>query len=632
MAKFVSEEFCLELGARALQLRVDSIRSTTQSRSGHPTTALSSADIISVLFFHSMKFDLTNPREKNNDRFILSKGHGIPVVYAAYKQLGVLSDEELLLLRDFDSPLEGHPTPRFIYNEAATGSLGQGLAIGAGMALNARLENLSYKTYVMLGDGELAEGSVWEAAGFGAYYKLSNLIGIVDCNRLGQTGQTLYGHDVEQYAKKFEAFGWQTFVVDGHDISALLEVIDTAKNTIDRPTMIVAKTYKGHGVDEFQDKNGFHGKPVPADQLDRVLQNLQTNFSAEHHYLTNNDLITSKISVPETSTPVSPGIKLDIADDPKRKLFNSGETIATRKAFGYALAALGRVCNDVVVCDADVKNSTFTQFFEEEFPERFFQCFIAEQTMIGVTTGLESRGKIAFASTFGAFFTRAHDQIRMAGIGRNALRLCGSHCGVSIGEDGPSQMALEDLALMRSIPDSVVLYPSDGVSAYKLTEVMANYNNGVSYMRTTRLATPILYDHSEKFLLGGSKVLRQSDNDIYCIVAAGITVHEALKAYEQLKAQGVFVSVIDAYSVKPLDAQTIMRVAKSSGGKLITVEDHYEQGGLGEAVARLLVNDSIDVTCLAVRGISRSGTPEKLLAYAGIDAASIVSCVLSRRR
>ena len=617
-----------ELQARALQLRIDSIRSTTASGSGHPTTCLSTAEIVSALFFESMNFDLENPHEKNNDRFILSKGHGVPVVYAAYKQLGVLSDEDLMQLRQFDSPLEGHPTSRFVYNEAATGSLGQGLAIGAGMAIHAKQEDLEYKTYVLLGDGELAEGSVWEAAAFASHVGLNNLIGIVDCNRLGQSNQTLYGHDIDSIAKRFESFGWQVLMVDGHDIEQLLNALATAKQAKDKPVMIIAKTFKGYGVDAFEDKNGFHGKPVKKEELESVLASLRERFGDERPTIGGN--VSGGCATSLAARPIS----ISLTQDPNNKFFANNQTIATRKAFGYALTALGRASKEIIALDADVKNSTYTDIFEKEFPERFLQCFIAEQTMVGVATGLQTRGKIPFVATFGAFLTRAHDQIRMAGVGKNALRICGSHCGVSIGQDGPSQMALEDLAMMRSIPDSVVLYPSDGISTYKLVECMSNNHDGISYLRTTRSATPILYAEDEVFEVGGCKVIRHSDEDKACVVAAGITLHEALKAYEILKEQGVLISVIDAYSVKPLDSETIKDVARKSGNRVIVVEDHYPEGGLGEAVALAMAdspsNSETTVESLAVTKLSRSGKPEELLAYAGIDAKSIVQAVLLR--
>jgi transketolase len=618
----ITKEKFFELQARALHLRIDSIRATTANGSGHPTTCMSAADIISALFFYAMKFDVSDPKNKNNDRFILSKGHGVPAVYAAYKQLGVISDVELMQLREFTSPLEGHPTPRFIFNEAATGSLGQGLAIAVGMALSARFDKRDFSTYVLFGDGELAEGSIWEAAELASYYKLGSIIGFVDCNRMGQTGQTLVGHDIERHADKCRAFGWHVITIDGHDIEAICKAIDDGKKETFRPTMIIAKTYKGYGVAAFEDKNGHHGKPVAKEELAGTIETLKQRFTKEYEYPLQATKKTVKI------TPrMFPTITLDIKSDKNKELFAHDKKMSTRKAFGYGLAALGRVSNDVIAIDADVKNSTYVDIFESEFPDRLIQCFIAEQTMVGVATGLESREKIPFASTFGAFFTRAHDQIRMAGIGRNALRLCGSHSGVSIGEDGPSQMALEDLAMMRSIPNSVVLYPSDAVSAYKLVGVMAQYNDGISYMRTTRSDTAILYDLTGEFIIGGSRVLRQSENDKACIVAAGITLHEALRAYEMLKQKNIFVSVVDAYSVKPLDTKTITAMGKKSGNRIITVEDHYIEGGLGEAVASALVNESIKIDMLAVKKVSRSGKQKDLLAYAEIDAEAIIRLV-----
>jgi len=624
--KLPSEKKLSFLKNKALNLRIDSIRATTASKSGHPTSCLSAADIISTIFFNFLKYDLKNPKNPNNDRFILSKGHAIPVVYAAWKQLGVISDDQLLTLRKFDSVLEGHPTPRFAYNEAATGSLGQGLGIGVGMALNAKQENLDYKTFVMMGDGEIAEGSIWEAAELAAHYKLDNLIAIVDSNRLGQSGESIEGHDVTKYANKFEAFGFKTHVIDGHDLNQIFHALTQAYSTKDRPTAIIAKTLKGYGLKDIQDKNNFHGKPFKQEELESVIKELQNNFKED----TNN----TQDYKPEEPTIVenikTKNISISLQEDINSKLFDKDKKIATRKAYGYALAALGRNNQDVIALDADVKNSTFADIFEKEFPKRFIQCFIAEQSMVSIATGLQLRGKIPFAATFGAFFARAYDQIRMAGIGRNALRLAGSHCGVSIGEDGPSQMALEDIAIMRAVPNSVVLYPSDGVSAYKLTELMANYNDGVSYLRTSRPATQMLYDKNEDFKIGGCKVLKSSDNDQACIIAAGVTLHEALKAHEELLKQNINISVIDLYSVKPLDTKTIKGIAKKSGNRIITVEDHYIQGGLGEAVAAALVNDNIKVENLAVTQISRSGTPQELLEFAQIDSKSIVKKVINK--
>jgi transketolase len=609
------------LQRRALELRIDSIRATTASGSGHPTSCLSAADLISVLFFNTMKFKIENPKDKNNDRFIMSKGHAIPVVYAAWKQLGIIGDKELMQLRKFDSPLEGHPTSRTPYNEAATGSLGQGLGIGVGMALNAKKEALSYKTFVMMGDGEVAEGSVWEAAELGSHYKLNNLIGIVDCNTLGQSGKALHPNSAEKYAKKFEAFGWNAKVVGGHDIEAILETINSVDESSDKPFMIIAKTNKGQGLPSLANKNGFHGKPFKKEEFDAVMEELRSNFG-------------EKIEL-EASAPVKINIEkqehqkisIDLSTDINSALFDEDIHIATRKAFGLAIATLGKENKNIFALDGDVQNSTHTDLFAKENPEQFIQCYIAEQAMVSVATGLESRGKIPFAATFGAFFTRAHDQIRMAGIGKNALRLSGSHCGVSIGEDGPSQMALEDIAMMRSIPESIVLYPSDGVATYKLVEQMANYHDGISYIRTTRASKQMLYNKNESFPIGGCKVLKKNRKDKACIVAAGITLHEALRAYEKLQEKGISVSVIDLYSIKPIDSKTIIATAKASNHTVITVEDHYLEGGLGEAVQTALSCTTTCIKSLAVEKISRSGKPEELMRDAKIDAEAIVEAI-----
>ncbi|MCB9492798.1 MAG: transketolase [Epsilonproteobacteria bacterium] len=612
----------------ALQIRIDSIRATSQAGSGHPTSCLSAADIVSALFFHVLCYDLKNPEHPNNDRVILSKGHAIPVLYAAWKQLGVISDQELLSLRKFDSVLEGHPTSRFAYNEAATGSLGQGLSIGVGMALNARMRELDYTTYVILGDGEVAEGSVWEAAELAAHNNVDNLVAILDCNRLAQSGSSIHDHDVKKYARQFEAFGWNTCIIDGHNITDIVAALEHSKEQSGKPSMIIAKTFKGHGIAASENKDGFHGKPFELDDIQSLIDQLNTTFSSASNYAPSSLYAPSEptpADAHETKTPHIPDI--DLAHDDNSAEFTADKKLATRKAFGYALSALGHTSNSIIALDADVQNSTFTEMFAQAFPDRFIQCFIAEQNMVGIATGLQARGLIPFAATFGAFFTRCYDQIRMAGIGRNALRLCGSHSGVSIGEDGPSQMALEDIAMLSTIPDSIILYPSDAVATYKLTNLMAQYHDGISYLRTTRAATPVLYKKDEEFKLGGCKVLRQSDNDQVCIIAAGITLHEALKAHEQLKTEGIMAAVIDLYSVKPLDNQTIKKVAQKAGNRVITVEDHYLQGGIGSLVAHALSTTNIAVQSLAVKQLSRSGKPEELLAYAKIDAAAIVEKV-----
>lgn len=610
----------------ALNLRIDSIKATTASKSGHPTTCMAISDLTSVIFFNFLKYDLNNPENPNNDRFILSAGHAIPVIYAVYKNLGILTEEDLLKLREFDSVLEGHPTPRFKYNEAATGSLGQGLGIAVGMALNAKHDNLNYKTYCLIGDGEAAEGSVWEAAELAAHYKLDNLIAILNCNRLGQSGESIHGHDVNKFADKFKAFGFKTFIIDGHNIQEIYNTIELAQNIKDQPVIIIAKTLKGSGLKEIENKNNYHGKPFKQEELDNIIKELESNFNLKYiNKINYTPELPEKVNLNNKNL----NTKLNLEQDINNKFFEKNSKIATRKAFGLALEALGQVNNNIFVLDADVQNSTYTEFFAKKYPQNFIQCFIAEQNMISVATGLQSRGKIPFAATFSAFFTRAFDQIRMAGIGRNALRLCGSHSGVSIGQDGPSQMGLEDIAMFRVIPESIVLYPSDGVSAYKLTEIMANYNSGVSYLRTSRPETAILYNKNEEFKIGGCKILRESNNDKVCVIAAGITLHEALKAHDELLKQNINISIIDLYSIKPLDKETILKIAKKSGNKIITVEDHYLQGGLGQAVNSELINENILIKNLAVTKLPRSANEERLLSFEEIDANAIVKNVIN---
>jgi len=606
----------------AYRMRQWSLKMTTNAGSGHATSSLSAADIMAVLFFYAMRYDPKNFNNPNNDRFILSKRHAAPILYAAWKEVGQLTEEELLSYRSFDSVLEGHPTLRFPYAEAATGALGIGLSIGAGEALCAKLDTRSYKTFVLMGDSEISEGCIWEAAQIAAFYTLNNLIGIIDCNRLGQTTPTmeaLEGDAPERFKKMFVSFGWEPFIVDGHDIKALMETMDKARNVSDKPAIIIAKTKKGYGVDLFEDKEGFHGKALKQDQLDEALDQLKKRF-------------------PDVAAPSSYEWKPTLPEDEPRDIpckigamkkaaFTVGDEIATRKVYGVALAELGNVCQAVVSLDAEVKNSTYAELFEKAHPDRFFQCFIAEQNMVSMGVGFNRRGKIPFISTFGAFLSRAHDQIRMAAVGNASLRLVGSHAGVSIGQDGPSQMALEDIAMVRAIPDSVVLYPSDAVSAYKLVHAMANYDTGISYLRTTRMATPIIYKNDETFEIGGCKVVKQSDADQVCVIGAGVTLFEAIRAHEQLSKEGISISVIDLYSIKPLDVETIRSVAKASGKRVVTVEDHYLQGGLGEAVAAALCNDDLHINNLAVTKLPRSGKPAELLADAGIDAAAIMQAV-----
>ncbi len=607
----------------AYDMRKWSIKMTSNAGSGHATSALSAADIMAVLFFQIMQYDPNNYENPNNDRFILSKGHAAPILYAAWKEVGILSEDDLLTYRQFNSALEGHPTRRFSYAEAATGSLGTGLSIGVGEALNAKLDKRDYYTYVLLGDSEMSEGSVWEAIQIANYYRLNNLIGIIDCNRLGQstpTMQALEGNEPERFAQMVKSFGWQPMIVDGHDIPLLIEAFTDAKKST-QPVMVIAKTKKGYGVDLVEDKEGFHGKSLKPEDEHKALAQLEKRFSAAAHYAEGKNFEPEKPK-DEKFFPLDAA-----AIEMPTPTYTKGKEIPTRKAYGQALVALGGVSAAVISLDAEVKNSTFAELFENAYPDRFIQCFIAEQNMVSMGVGFERRGKIPFISTFACFLTRAHDQIRMAAIGTSPLRITGSHAGVSIGQDGPSQMGLEDIAMMRTLPGSIVFYPSDAVSTYKLVNQMARYCDGISYLRTTRMATPVIYDNTEQFPIGGCKVVRQSNNDQVCVIGAGITLHEALKAHDQLKKDGIMISVIDLYCVKPLDAKTISVIAKASNNRIITVEDHYPQGGLGEAVTAAVCNDDFTIVRLAVDTLPRSGKPAELLSEMGIDAAAIIKQV-----
>jgi transketolase len=598
----------------ANQLRIHSITSTTAAGSGHPTSCCSAADVVATLFFGHMRYDAKNPHYHNNDRFILSKGHAAPLLYAAWAETGLFPASELLKLRQFGSDFEGHPTPRLPFVDVATGSLGQGLSVGAGMALAARLDHLNYNTYVLLGDGEIAEGSVWEAASFAGVYKLNNLIAIVDDNRLGQSQATAFGHDIGVYRKRFEAFGWRVEDIDGHDIEEILEVL-SGVGLNDQPLCILAKTYKGAGVSFLQDKDGWHGKPLSQEEAAKAVAELQPSSKSG-----------IGVPIPAPAQLPAPNNAAPAGYPPIN--YKPGDLVATREAYGTALARIGETDQRIVALDGDTKNSTYADKFFKKFPDRSIECFIAEQNMVGVATGFGARGKVPFASTFACFFTRAYDQIRVAGISQANLKLAGSHVGVSIGEDGPSQMALEDIAMMRAVVGSVVLYPSDAVSTEKLLEQMAQ-KKGICFLRTSRPKTPVIYGNDEKFPIGGAKVVRQNAGDKATVVAAGVTLHEALKAADTLKAEGIGITVIDAYSIKPLGREVIKAAAQKTGHTVITIEDHYLEGGLGDAVAGELSADGIKVHKLAVTALPRSGKPAELLAHFGIDAAGIVKKVKS---
>jgi transketolase len=569
---------------------------------------------MATLFFGHMRFDAKNPHYHNNDRFILSKGHAAPLLYAAWAETGLFPAGELLKLRQLGSDFEGHPTPRLPFVDVATGSLGQGLSVGAGMALAARLDHLNYNTYVLLGDGEIAEGSVWEAASFAGVYKLNNLIAIVDDNRLGQSQATAFGHDIGVYRKRFEAFGWRVEDIDGHDIEEILEVL-SGVGLNDQPLCIIAKTYKGAGVSFLQDQDGWHGKPLNQAEAAKAIAELQPSSKSG-----------IGVPIPAPAQLPAPNNAAPAGYPPVN--YKPGDQVATREAYGTALTRIGEVDQRVVAMDGDTKNSTYADKFFKKFPDRSVECFIAEQNMVGVATGFGARGKVPFASTFACFFTRAYDQIRVAGISQANLKLAGSHVGVSIGEDGPSQMALEDIAMMRAIAGSAVLYPSDAVSTEKLVEQMAQ-KKGICFLRTSRPKTPVIYGNDEQFPIGGAKVLRQNAGDKVTVVAAGVTLHEALKAAEALKVEGIGITVIDAYSIKPLGRDVIKAAAQKTGHTVITIEDHYLEGGLGDAVAGELSADGIKVHKLAVTALPRSGKPAELLAHFGIDAAGIVKKVKS---
>ena len=602
----------------ATRLRIDSVRSTTAAGSGHPTSCCSAAELVAALFFSEMRYDPRRPDLPDNDRFVLSKGHAAPILYAAWAEAGIISRDSLLTLRRFDSDLEGHPTPRLPWVDVATGSLGQGLCAGVGIALNARRIGSEYRTYVMMGDGETAEGSVWEAAHVASFKALDSLCGIIDVNALGQSRPTQFGHDVDAIAALWRSASWHVVVIDGHDLQQVLNALDEARATRGRPTMIVAKTIKGKGISSVEGKPGWHGKAFKkGEEVDKALAELESQFVPEV----------------EAARPQAPRVVK--RDEPRRGRpgpppYKVGDSVATREAYGDAIARLGAVDDRIVALDGDVGNSTFSEKFEHKLPDRFYECFIAEQVMIGAAMGLAARGAIPFPSTFAAFLSRAADFIRMAAISNVNIKMAGSHAGVSIGEDGPSQMALEDLAMMRAQPNMTVVYPCDAVSTDRLIEAMAGHP-GPAYMRTSRPKTPVIYKADETFPIGGLKVLRQSAADVATVVGAGVTVFEALKAHEDLAKQKVSIRVIDLYSLQPIDAAALVRCARETKGRIITVEDHYAAGGIGDAVASAIAGDGFTVERLAVRQIPRSGTPEQLLDHYGISARHIVTAVLSAR-
>jgi len=597
-----SPDLWRELGQ---QLRVDAVRASAKAGSGHPTSSMSAADLAAVLLAEHFRYDFDEPKSPANDRLIFSKGHASPLVYGLFRAAGALSEEELMTYRQFGSRLEGHPTPALPWVDVATGSLGQGLPIGVGVALaGKRLNQLPFRVWVICGDSEMAEGSMWEAIEHAAFYELDNLTAIIDVNRLGQRGETMHGWDLSSYSDRLRANGWHAIEIDGHDVEAIDAAYREAKATSGRPSAVVARTIKGKGYSKVEDQGGWHGKAITdADDAIEELGGVRN--------------LTVDVPKPE------PRESHRFEPTPRQwPTYDVGSAVATRKAYGEALAALGGERGDVVALDGEVSNSTYAEIFRDAYPDRYFEMFIAEQQMIAAAVGLQVLGWKPFASTFAAFMTRAYDFIRMGAISRATLKLCGSHAGVSIGEDGPSQMGLEDLAALRAVHGSTVLYPCDGNQTAKLVRAMSDVD-GISYLRTTRADTPVIYGPDEEFPVGGSKTVRSSDDDDVTIVAAGITVHEAVKAAGSLAGEGISARVIDCYSVKPIDAETL----RAAGTPIVTAEDHWAEGGLGEVVLAALADsdERPQVSVLAVREMPHSGKPAELLAAAGIDADAIAA-------
>jgi transketolase len=604
-----------ELRELGQQLRVDSIRASTSAGSGHPTSSMSAADVLAVLVGRHLRYDWASPREAGNDHLIFSKGHASPLLYSVYKAVDVVSDEELMTgYRRLGSRLEGHPTPVLPWVDVATGSLGQGLPDGVGVALAGKyLDKLPYRVWVLCGDSEMAEGSMWEALDKASYYHLSNLIAIVDVNRLGQRGPTELSWDLGAYTRRAEAFGARVLQIDGHDVAAIdAALADAGSMRGDQPAVILARTEKGRGFSEVQDRENWHGKPLPAEMAKRAIAELggERNLRVRGPQ-------PEPSGRPERPRPGDAAVSMPA--------YQVGAKVATRKAYGDALTALGARL-DVVGLDGEVSNSTFADQFAQAYPERYFEMFIAEQQMVAAAVGFSVRGYVPFASTFAAFLTRAHDFIRMAAISQASIRLVGSHAGVEIGADGPSQMALEDLAMMRAVHGSAVLYPSDATSTSALVAAMAD-RAGITYMRTTRGAYPVLYPTGEQFPIGGSKVLRAAAEDHVTLIGAGITLHNCIAAAEALRAEGISARVIDLYSIKPVDAATITAAARETG-RLVLAEDHHPEGGLGEAVLETLASCGLAcgaVAHLAVTDMPGSGTTEELLAAAGLSATHIAA-------
>lgn len=597
------------------QLRVDGIRASTRAGSGHPTSSMSASDLLAVLITRHLHYDWQQPRLDNNDHLIFSKGHASPLIYAVFKACGAISDEELLTYRTHGSRLQGHPTPILPWVDVATGSLGQGLPVAVGVALAGRaVDRLPFHVWTVCGDSEIAEGSIWEGLDKAGHYGLNNFTAIIDVNRLGQRGPTEFEWDMATYERRVEAFGCRALVIDGHDVEQIDHALASARAELERPTVVLARTIKGKGFREIEDRDNWHGKALPPDMAERAIAELGgiRDLHAE-----------TPPPQPGNSAVRRGGDGVTIS----LPTYSREQRVATRKAYGDALTSLG-VRPDVVALDGEVSNSTHSEEFRNAYPERFFEMFIAEQQLVAAAVGMSVRRLVPFASTFAAFFSRAYDFVRMAGVSGANIALAGSHAGCEIGADGPSQMALEDLASMRAIHTSTVLYPSDPVSTAKLVAEMAE-TDGIVYMRTTRGAYPTLYDNDEEFRVGGSKVLRRSDRDAVALIGAGVTLHHCLDAADRLAQEGLECRVIDLYSVKPVDVETLREASRDTGGNLLVVEDHYPEGGIAAAVLEALAGDQNPprVTHLAVRGLPGSGSPAELMAAAGIDADAIVEAV-----
>jgi len=601
----------------ANHLRIQSILSTTAAGSGHPTSCSSMAEIVSVLYFKIMRFDNNKPKDASNDRFILSKGHAAPILYAAHALVGQFPVEDLMKLRKIDSDLEGHPTPRLNFIDVATGSLGQGLSVACGMAyVGKHIDKASYRTYCLMGDGESMEGNVWEALNFAGYYKLDNLCAIIDVNRLGQSDPAPLEHDMDQYRRRMESFNFHAIVVDGHDVAELVKAFDEAAATKGKPTIILAKTFKGRAFPNIEDLMNWHGKALGA-KTDEVVAHLKTLTKKETFEATPKAAV---VDAPEANIS-----NIKLSEPPSYK---KGDKLATRQAYGTALVKVGKNNSRVCGLDGDMKNSTFSQELRKIFPERHVECFICEQNLAGVGIGMACRDRtVVFMSTFACFFTRAFDNFRMGVISQTNINVAGSHCGVSIGEDGPSQMGLEDIAMFRTLPGCTIFYPSDAVACERAVELAAN-TKGICYIRLSRPATEIIYDNEEEFAIGKAKIIKKSDKDCVLVIAAGITMSQAVPAVEQLAAKGIHVRLMDPFTVKPIDAEGILSNAKECGGRILVVEDHYPEGGIGDAVSEVVCEKrDFVVKKMCVREVPRSGPPMVLLEKFGIGTNCIIKGV-----